>query len=80
MPYAPRRAGARLDLASSLRVCSYCLGDLVARPDADGNAFICIQCHQRTTGRAQPLAPPAMAGLGIPPDAAPQVLTTPFLE
>jgi hypothetical protein len=40
-------------------VCSYCLGDLVARPDAEGNSFICIQCHQRTSGRSRPLAAPA---------------------
>ena len=58
MPHALRRADSALDLASSLMICSYCLGDLIARPDADGNSFICIQCHQRTTGRSRPLPAP----------------------
>lgn len=59
MPHTLRGAEGRLDLASSLMICSYCLGDLVAMPDADGNSFICIQCHQRTAGRSRPLAAPA---------------------
>jgi hypothetical protein len=67
LPNALRRAAERLDLASSLKICSYCLGDLVARADADGSAFICTQCHQRTAGRSAPLpAPAAIATLALP--------------
>jgi hypothetical protein len=69
MPYAPRKAGAGLELAWALKVCPTCLGDLVTQTDTEGSFLLCIQCHQRTELPA-PALPAAITPLVLPPAPA----------
>jgi hypothetical protein len=46
--YLPQRARKTLDLATLLKVCPQCLGDLVARSDFSGDYYLCLQCNLRT--------------------------------
>ena len=48
--FEPR--GRRLDLASLLKVCPTCLGDLVTRSDWSGQYLFCNQCHLRAGMRS----------------------------
>ena len=48
MRYFPQRARKTLDLASLLKICPQCLGDLVSRSDFAGDYFCCLQCNVRT--------------------------------
>ncbi len=48
MGYLPQRARKTLDLATLLKVCPQCLGDLVARSDFSGDYYLCLQCNLRT--------------------------------
>lgn len=48
MRYLPQRARKTLDLATLLKVCPQCLGDLVARSDFSGDYYLCLQCNLRT--------------------------------
>jgi hypothetical protein len=63
----PAKAKSR-DLAYSLRICTYCLGDLVVvSPVAGGSSLCCCQC-----GRLFPEdrgVPPAVTGLLAAPSA-----------
>ncbi len=47
----PQRAPKSLDLATLLKVCPQCLGDLVARSDFSGEYYLCLQCNVRTEPR-----------------------------
>jgi hypothetical protein len=47
----PQRARKKLDLASLLKICPQCLGDLVARSDFAGDYYSCLQCNVRTEPR-----------------------------
>ena len=47
----PQRARKKLDLASLLKVCPQCLGDLVFRTDVSGDYYCCLQCNVRTEPR-----------------------------
>lgn len=46
MRYFPQRARKKTDLARSLKICTYCLGDMFA----DGR---CVQCHARISVSSQ---------------------------
>lgn len=48
MRYLPQRARKTLDLATLLKVCPQCLGDLVERSDFSGDYYCCLQCNLRT--------------------------------
>ncbi len=48
MRYVPQRARRSLDLATLLKVCPQCLGDLVFRSDFSGDYYRCLQCNART--------------------------------
>ena len=48
MRYFPQRARKTLDLASLLKICPQCLGDLVSRSDFAGDYYCCLQCNVRT--------------------------------
>jgi|FLYL01.1.fsa_nt_gi hypothetical protein len=65
---APKRPGRHIDLASALRVCPECLGDLVPRSDAAGSYLVCTHCHLRT-GVTSPRSFRSFAYLGQPVDA-----------
>jgi len=54
MPYSSGRAGPKLDLAAALKVCPYCLGDLVMRPDLWGGHYSCLYCGARGESWARP--------------------------
>lgn len=62
MSYLPQRAGRILDLASILRVCPQCLGDLVERSDFAGDYFCCLQCNVRTEPMSRIGRLPELAG------------------
>ncbi|TMB96390.1 MAG: hypothetical protein E6J42_09175 [Chloroflexi bacterium] len=47
MSSAFKQPGRHFDLASALKVCPQCLGDLVARSDWSGDYYFCVQCHIR---------------------------------
>jgi hypothetical protein len=47
----PQRARKKLDLASLLKICPQCLGDLVFRADFSGDYYCCLQCNVRTEPR-----------------------------
>lgn len=49
----PQRARKNLDLASLLKICPQCLGDLVARSDFAGDYYCCLQCNVRTEPRTR---------------------------
>ncbi len=71
MRYAPQRAGRKPDLASVLKVCPQCLGDLVARSDFSGDYYCCLLCDIRTApksriGRLAELALVPLDGLAQP--------------
>jgi len=51
--YFPQRARKNLDLASLLKICPQCLGDLVARSDFAGDYYLCLQCNVRTEPRSR---------------------------
>ncbi len=44
MLHSSGRASQKPDLASVLKVCSYCLGDLVMTPDLWGGHYSCLYC------------------------------------
>jgi hypothetical protein len=53
MRHPPERAGRKPDLASVLKVCPQCLGDLVARSDFSGDYYCCLLCDIRTAPRSR---------------------------
>ena len=53
MRYFPQRARRSPDLATLLRVCPQCLGDLVFRSDFSGDYYRCLQCNTRTEPRSR---------------------------
>ncbi len=53
MRYFPPRARRSPDLATLLRVCPQCLGDLVFRSDFSGDYYRCLQCNTRTEPRSR---------------------------
>lgn len=53
MRYLPQRARKTLDLASLLKICPQCLGDLVSRSDFAGDYYCCLQCNVRTGPRSR---------------------------
>ncbi len=53
MTYFPQRARKKLDLASLLKICPQCLGDLVARSDFAGDYYCCLQCNVRTEPKSR---------------------------
>ena len=42
------RARKKLDLATLLKICPQCLGDLVFRSDFGGEHYRCLQCNLQT--------------------------------
>lgn len=58
----PQRARKKLDLASLLKVCPQCLGDLVFRSDFAGDYYCCLQCNVRTEPRNRIGRLPALPG------------------
>ncbi len=48
-----QRARKNLDLATLLKVCPQCLGDLVFRSDFSGDYYRCLQCDTRTEPRSR---------------------------
>jgi len=52
MRYFPGRARKNVDIATLLRVCPQCLGDLEHRTDFSGEHFRCLQCNARTEPRS----------------------------
>ena len=84
MRYFPQRARRNLDLATLLKICPQCLGDLVSRSDFSGEYYHCLQCNVRTEPRTRighlpdlpaqpdavrPLAPGAFEGGDAPREA-----------
>ena len=75
----PQRARKKLDLASLLKICPQCLGDLVARSDFAGDYYCCLQCNVRTEPRNRigrlpdlPLGTPMLEHMIVPrPDSFP---------
>lgn len=72
----PQRARRILDLASILRVCPQCLGDLVERSDFAGDYYCCLQCNVRTEPRSRigrladlPTGPQPQPALALADDA-----------
>lgn len=53
MRYLPQRARKTLDLATLLKVCPQCLGDLVERSDFSGDYYYCLQCSLPTGPRSR---------------------------
>lgn len=49
----PQRARRTLDLASLLKVCPQCLGDLEFRADLLGDYYRCLQCNARMEPRSR---------------------------
>ena len=76
MRYFPQRARKTLDLATLLKVCPQCLGDLVFRSDFSGEYYHCLQCNVRTEprtriGRLPDLPAPHSAGPRLAQDPLP---------
>lgn len=42
------RSRKKLDLATLLKICPQCLGDLVFRSDFGGEYYRCLQCNLQT--------------------------------
>lgn len=74
MRYLPQRARKTLDLATLLKVCPQCLGDLVARSDFSGDYYLCLQCNLRTEpmSRIGRLPDLHQAGIGLAEESFPR--------
>jgi hypothetical protein len=76
MRYFPGRARKNVDIASLLRVCPQCLGDLEHRADVSGEYFRCIQCNARTEPRESVRRLPRLSRVTPPVDVFPTIERT----
>lgn len=54
MPYVPKRARRGRDIASALRICWQCLGDLEYRTAGGDGHYVCLQFGVRNELAAAP--------------------------